>query len=62
MATVISISRAGKVRAQTPVVEKKDKRRAKTGRAAIREVFKRRNETGYFEPGAKVKMNSNNKE
>lgn len=61
MATAISINRAGKVRAQTPVVEKADKRRAKTGRAAIRRKFMRREELGYFEKRGDVKLNSNNK-
>lgn len=62
MATVISINRAGKVRAQTPVVEKTDKPRAKTGRAAVRQKFNRRTEMGYFDQRGNVKLNSNNKE
>ncbi|KAI4291653.1 small subunit ribosomal protein S30e [Pancytospora philotis] len=62
MAATISINRAGKVRAQTPVVEKADKPRAKTGRAAIRRKYNRRLEMGYFELRGKVKMNSNNKD
>lgn len=59
MAATISINRAGKVRAQTPVVEKTDKPRAKTGRAAIRRKFNRRTEMGYFEQRGNVKMNPN---
>lgn len=61
MAATISINRAGKVRAQTPVVEKADKPRAKTGRAAIRRKFMRREEMGYFTMRGNVKLNSNNK-
>ncbi|KAI5169379.1 small subunit ribosomal protein S30e [Pancytospora epiphaga] len=59
MAATISINRAGKVRAQTPVVEKTDKPRAKTGRAAIRKKFNKRTEIGYFEQRGNVRMNSN---
>lgn len=59
MATVISINRAGKVRAQTPVVEKKDKKRALTGRAAVRAKYLARQEIGYFEKKGNVSMNSN---
>lgn len=61
MAAAISINRAGKVRAQTPVVEKADKRRAKTGRAAVRAKFHRREEMGYFTKRGNIKLNSNNK-
>lgn len=62
MATVISINRAGKVRAQTPVVEKTEKPRPKTGRAAVRQKFNRRTEMGYFDQRGNIKLNSNNKE
>lgn len=62
MAAVISINRAGKVRAQTPTVEKADKPRAKTGRAAIRKKFERRMEMGYFEKKGNIKLNSNLKQ
>lgn len=62
MAAAISINRAGKVRAQTPVVEKMDKPRAKTGRAAIRRKFMKREELGWFSMRGNVKLNVNNKQ
>ncbi|XP_063584709.1 ubiquitin-like FUBI-ribosomal protein eS30 fusion protein [Penaeus indicus] len=37
-----SLSRAGKVKGQTPVVEKKEKRKGKTGRAKRRAQYERR--------------------
>ncbi|ROT78971.1 ubiquitin/ribosomal S30 fusion protein [Penaeus vannamei] len=37
-----SLSRAGKVKGQTPVVEKKEKKKAKSGRAKRREQYERR--------------------
>ncbi|XP_047473137.1 FAU ubiquitin-like and ribosomal protein S30 [Penaeus chinensis] len=37
-----SLSRAGKVKSQTPVVEKKEKKKAKTGRAKRRAQYERR--------------------
>ncbi len=61
MATAISINRAGKVRAQTPVVEKMDKKRSLTGRAALRAKFKARAELGYFEKNGNISMNNNNR-
>lgn len=62
MAATISINRAGKVRAQTPVVEKTDKHRAKTGRAAMRAKFLKREELGYFAKRGNIKLNTNNKD
>ncbi|XP_063602646.1 ubiquitin-like FUBI-ribosomal protein eS30 fusion protein [Penaeus indicus] len=37
-----SLSRAGKVKGQTPVVERKEKKKAKTGRAKRRAQYERR--------------------
>jgi len=62
MASAISINRAGKVRAQTPVTPKKDKHRAKTGRAALRAKYMKRLEMGYFESRGRVKFNANLKD
>lgn len=58
MATTVSINRAGKVRAQTPVVPKADKPKKKTGRAALRLKYQTRVEKGYFEAKGKIKFNA----
>ncbi|ORD97951.1 hypothetical protein A0H76_1958 [Hepatospora eriocheir] len=55
----ISINKAGKVRAQTPVVKKAIKHRKKTGRAAKRVKFEKRIEMGYFTNNGLVKFNNN---
>lgn len=59
MATAVSINRAGKVRNHTPFCPKKEKPKAKTGRAALRAKYMRRLEMGYFEMQGKIKMNVN---
>ncbi|RXG53775.1 Dipeptidyl peptidase 1 [Armadillidium vulgare] len=50
-----SLSRAGKVKSQTPKVEKKEKKKPKTGRAKRRQQYNRRilnaNEYGGGKPG-----------
>lgn len=59
MAKAISINRAGKVRSHTPVCPKKEKPKAKTGRAALRAKYENRVKLGYFEAKGKIKMNVN---
>lgn len=59
MATAISVNRAGKVRAQTPVMQKTEKPKKKTGRAALRVKYLSRKEKGYFDAKGQVKLNSN---
>ncbi|RVD91228.1 40S ribosomal S30 [Tubulinosema ratisbonensis] len=51
-----SIARAGKVKNQTPKVEKQEKPRQKTGRARRRELFEKRKANNLFET-RKMKMN-----
>ncbi|ELQ76495.1 Ubiquitin-like/40S ribosomal S30 protein fusion [Trachipleistophora hominis] len=51
MAKNIPLNRAGKVRNQTAKVPKKEKERAKTGRARRREMYSRRVEQGLFKNG-----------
>nr|7QCA_SEE Chain SEE, eS30 SEE [Spraguea lophii 42_110]7QJH_REE Chain REE, eS30 [Spraguea lophii 42_110]7QJH_SEE Chain SEE, eS30 [Spraguea lophii 42_110]8BR3_SEE Chain SEE, eS30 [Spraguea lophii 42_110]8P5D_SEE Chain SEE, eS30 [Spraguea lophii 42_110]8P60_REE Chain REE, 40S ribosomal protein S30 [Spraguea lophii 42_110]8P60_SEE Chain SEE, 40S ribosomal protein S30 [Spraguea lophii 42_110] len=55
MAKAISLNKAGKVRGQTPKVEKSEKEKALTGRAAWRAKFKRRQE--LFTGVGKFKFN-----
>lgn len=56
MANVVSLNRAGKVRKQTPKVEKADNKRKKTGRARKRELYEKRDEAKLFET-RKMKFN-----
>lgn len=56
MAKVVSLNRAGKVRKQTPKVEKADNKKMKCGRARKREKYEKRNEGGLFET-RKMKFN-----
>jgi small subunit ribosomal protein S30e len=56
MAKVLSLGRAGKVKNQTPKVEKEDRPRKKCGRAKKRLLYTRRLEGKLFETG-KMKMN-----
>lgn len=53
-----SIARAGKVRNQTPRVEKQEKQRPVTGRARKRMLFQKRLDAGLFET-RRMKMNPN---
>lgn len=62
MAQTISINRAGKVRAQTPVIPKTEKPKSKTGRAALRVKYAIRKEKGYFEARGQIKLNANTKD
>jgi len=55
-----SLARAGKVRSQTPKVEKKEKKKKKTGRSARRIQYNRRFvNVGQAKPGRKRGPNSN---
>ena len=56
MATKANLSRAGKVSNSTPKVEKTEKPRKLTGRAATRERYEKREANGYFT--GRMKMNS----
>ncbi|VDK61051.1 unnamed protein product [Gongylonema pulchrum] len=57
-----SLARAGKVRAQTPKVEKQEKKKKKTGRAARRIQYNRRFvNVAVNQPGRKRGPNSNAK-
>ncbi|EJW04409.1 hypothetical protein EDEG_01357 [Edhazardia aedis USNM 41457] len=56
MAKAVTLNRAGKVRKQTPKVEKADKRPPKTGRGRKREKYEKRLALGLFE-FKKVKFN-----
>ncbi len=58
-AAAISISKAGKVRGQTPEVPKMEKPRAKTGRAALKQKYLKRLDLKWFELDGKVKLNMN---
>lgn len=53
-----SLARAGKVRNQTPKVEKQEKPRKVTGRAKKRTLFMKRLDANLFET-RKMKMNPN---
>lgn len=53
-----SLARAGKVKNQTPKVEKQEKPRTLTGRARKRELYEKRLEANLFET-RKMKMNPN---
>ncbi|TBT96642.1 ribosomal protein S30 [Hamiltosporidium tvaerminnensis] len=59
MAKVVSLNRAGKVKGQTPKVEKQEKEKGKTGRAKKRMLYEHRSKGGLFETG-KMKMNPQN--
>ncbi|KAJ1996023.1 40S ribosomal protein S30 [Coemansia umbellata] len=52
-----SLSRAGKVKSQTPPVESQEKAKKPTGRASKREKFNRRFVNVTTGPGAKRRMN-----
>lgn len=56
MAKTITLTRAGKVKRQTPKVEKADKKKTKCGRARKREKFEKRLEAKLFET-RKMKFN-----
>lgn len=56
MAKAISLNRAGKVRKQTPKVEKAEKKKTKCGRARKREKYEKRLEAQLFET-RKMKFN-----
>lgn len=59
MATAISINRAGKVRAQTPVVPRQEKPRQLFGAALKRAKYLKRLEMGWFDSNGKMKLNAN---
>lgn len=56
MAKAITLTRAGKVKRQTPKVEKAEKRRTKCGRARKRQKYEKRLEAKLFEM-RKMKFN-----
>jgi small subunit ribosomal protein S30e len=56
-----SLSRAGKVKGQTPKVEKKDKRKEPRGRAKKRMLFNRRFSSKVVPGAKKVGPNSQTK-
>lgn len=58
MASVGNLSRAGKVKRSTPHVEKTEKERRKTGRAANRERWSKRNTVEYS--SGRMAMNPQN--
>lgn len=54
-----SLARAGKVKSQTPKVEKQEKPRMPRGRAYKRMVYNRRFVNATFTPSGKRRMNPN---
>ncbi|KAK4641916.1 40S ribosomal protein S30 [Podospora bellae-mahoneyi] len=54
-----SLARAGKVKSQTPKVEKQEKAKNPKGRAHKREIYTRRFVNITLTPGGKRKMNAN---
>ncbi|KAK4162326.1 putative cytosolic 40S ribosomal protein Rps30 isoform 2 [Cladorrhinum sp. PSN259] len=54
-----SLARAGKVKSQTPKVEKQEKAKTPKGRAHKRDIYTRRFVNITLAPGGKRKMNAN---
>ncbi|KAK0714242.1 ribosomal protein S30 [Apiosordaria backusii] len=54
-----SLARAGKVKSQTPKVEKQEKPKTPKGRAHKRDIYTRRFVNITLTPGGKRKMNAN---
>ncbi|KAK3989717.1 putative cytosolic 40S ribosomal protein Rps30 isoform 2 [Cladorrhinum sp. PSN332] len=54
-----SLARAGKVKSQTPKVEKQEKPKTPKGRAHKRDIYTRRFVNITLAPGGKRKMNAN---